>query len=77
MAFDWPRMHKHEEQIENDIFDRVLEQITEHYGVEDIKDITEAQWDEINKWQEENVGDYSPMNLGFTDVYNHWEMENE
>ena len=77
MAFEWHRMHKHEEQIENDVFDRVQQQIIEHYGIEELSELTEAQWEEIHKWQEENVSEYSPMNLGFSDTYNMWEMQNE
>ena len=34
MAFEWHRIHKHEEQIENDIYSRVNDQILENYGVE-------------------------------------------
>ena len=30
MAFEWHRMHKHEEQIENDIYDRVCTQVSEY-----------------------------------------------
>ena len=73
MSFEWHRMHKHEEQIENDVYERVSEQILEHYGLEDLSELTEEQWIEIHKWQEENVSEYSPMNMGFSDCYNQWE----
>ena len=77
MSFEWHRMHKHEEQIENDVYERVSEQILEHYGVENLAELTEEHWEEIHKWQEENVSEYSPMNSGFSDCYNQWENENE
>ena len=39
MAFEWHRMHKHEEQIENDIHDRVCTQVCEHYEIEDVREL--------------------------------------
>ena len=41
MSFEWHRMHKHEEQIENDVYDRVMTQILEHYEIEDLSELTE------------------------------------
>ena len=75
--FNWHRMHKHEEQIENDVYDRLQTQLLEHYEIEELSELTEAQWVEIHKWQKENVSEYSPMNLGFSDCYNQWEMHND
>ena len=75
--FNWPRMHKHEEHIEREAYDSVETAILDHYKIEDIAELTEKQWVEIHAWQEQNVGEYSPMNIGFSDVYNYWEMQNE
>ena len=75
--FDWPRMHKDEEHIEREAYSCVEHAICQHYDIEDITELTEAQWEEIHAWQEENVGEYSQMNIGFSDVYAYWEMENE
>ena len=75
--FDWPRMHKDEEYIERQAYDCVETAILDHYKIEDIAELTEKQWEEIHAWQEENVSEYSPMNMAFSDVYNYWEMENE
>jgi len=75
--FSWPRMHKDEERIEREAYDCVETVILNHYEIEDIADLTKEQWDEIHEWQEEYVGEYSPMNIGFSDVYNYWEMQNE
>ena len=49
MSFEWHRMHKHEEQIENDVYDRVMTQILEHYEIEELSQLTEAQWEEIHQ----------------------------
>ena len=74
--FDWPRMHKDEEYIERQAYDSVETAILNHYNIEDIAELTKEQWVDIHAWQEENVSEYSPMNLGFSDLYNYWEMEN-
>jgi len=75
--FDWARMYKDEEYIEREAYSCVETAICKHYDIEEISSLTEAQWVEIHAWQEENVGEYSPMNMGFSDVYNVWEMNNE
>ena len=73
MAFEWHRIHKHEEQIENDIFDRVCEQVREHYEVEDVVELTKEQIAEIEHFMEEYIGEYSVMRSGFADLFNHLE----
>ena len=75
--FDWARMYKDEEYLEREAYTCVETALCNHYDVEDVADITEAQWEDIHAWQEENVGEYSPMNMGFSDVYSYWEMERE
>ena len=75
--FDWARMYKDEGYLEREAYSCVETALCNHYDVEDVADITEAQWEDIHAWQEENVGEYSPMNIGFSDVYSYWEMEQE
>mgnify|MGYP001158627200 FL=1 len=73
MAFEWNRIHKHEEQVENDIFDRVSEQICSFYNVEDVADLTIEQMDEVRAFVDNDLSEYSIMQRGFTDVFNYWE----
>ena len=73
MAFEWHRIHKHEEQIENDIFDRVSEQVREHYEIEDVLDLTKDQIAEIEHFMEEYIGEYSVLRRGCADLFNHLE----
>ena len=73
MSFDWNRIHKHEEQVENDIFDRVSEQICSFYNVEDVADLTIEQMDEVRSFVDNDLSEYSIMQRGFTDVFNYWE----
>ena len=76
MAFEWHRMHKWEENIERDVTDGVEEQICEHYGVEDVLELTSEQMDEVRAFREEHVSEYSPMNWGFSNVIMRYEDEN-
>ena len=73
MSFDWNRIHKHEEQVENDIYDRVSEQICYFYNVEDVADLTIEQMDEVRAFVDNDLSEYSIMQRGFTDVFNYWE----
>ena len=73
MSFDWNRIHKHEEQVENDIFDRVSEQICSFYNVEDVADLTIEQMDEVRSFVDNDLSEFSIMQRGFTDVFNYWE----
>ena len=75
--FEWARMYKAEEYIEREAYSAVETAITDHYNITEVADLTQEQWDDIHEWQEKNVSEYSPMNIGFADVYNVWEMENE
>jgi len=76
MAFEWHRMHKWEENIEREITDAVEQQVTEQYGVDSVVDLTEEQVNEVMAWRDEHVSEYSPMYIGFTNLYNTWENEN-
>ena len=74
MSFDWPRIHKWEENIERDITDSVWEYICEFYGVEEISELTTEQIQEVEAFRDE-LNEYSLMQWGFSNVINHWESE--
>ena len=76
MAFEWHRMHKWEENIERDVTEALEEQICEHYGVDDVLELTAEQMDEVRAFREEYVSEYSPMNWGFSNVIMRYEDEN-
>ena len=76
MAFEWPRMHKWEENIERDVTEALEEQICEQYSVEDVLELTSEQMDEVRAFREEYVSEYSPMNWGFSNVIMRYEDEN-
>lgn len=71
----WHRPHKTEEYYENQINEQVWEQITEHFGVEEITEITPGQIKEIEEWREENLSEYSVLQVGFSNFMQMWESE--
>lgn len=75
MAFEWHRIHKWEDNIESQVTDAVYEYVCEFYGVEEVGELTEGQVNEIMAFRDE-LNEYSPMQWGFSNLYNHWENEN-
>jgi len=76
MAFEWPRSHKWEENIEREVTDGLCELIYEQYGVDEVSELTEDQIDEVMAYRDE-LSEYSPLQWAFSNVYNEWEMDNE
>lgn len=71
----WHRPHKSEEYYEREICDQVWEQITEHFGVGEITEITPEQMKEVEEWREENLSEYSVLQVGFSNFISQWESE--
>ena len=76
MAFNWPRSHKWEENIEHEVTDGLRELIYEQYGVDEVSELTEEQIDEVMAYRDE-LSEYSPLQWAFSNVYSEWEMDNE
>ena len=76
MAFEWNRIHKSEDYVDNIVSEIVFERVTEHYEVEDVIDLTQEQLEEIVYFREHELQEYSPLQRGFSDVINRWESEN-
>ena len=76
MAFEWNRIHKSEEYLERIINELVFEQVTEHYAVDLIEELTRDQIDELEHFRNEVLHEYSPLQIGFSDVIQMWESEN-
>ena len=69
-------MHKWEENLEGQITDAVYEFVCEQYGVEEVTELTVEQFKEVNQFYEE-MNEYSVMHIGFVNLTNHWQDENE
>lgn len=76
MAFEWNRIHKSEEYLERIINELVFEQVTEHYAVDSIEELTRDQINELEHFKNDVLNEYSPLQIGFSDVIQMWESEN-
>lgn len=74
MSFEWPRIHKWDENIENQVTDAVYEYVFEFYGVSEVGELTEEQINEVAAFRDE-ISEYSPMQIGFSNIVNHWDSE--
>jgi hypothetical protein len=70
MSFDWDRIHKWEENHERSIIEDVEEYVCEYYGVEDIFDLTEEQVNDLENFRNNDLNEYSVMQVGFRDMLN-------
>lgn len=70
--FEWHRIHKHEDNIENDVTDRVFEYVCEYYEVEDILDLTEEQISQVQDFRDK-LNEFSVMQIGFSNLIMQWE----
>ena len=75
MSYDYPRIHKAEENIERQVTEWVEEHILEFFGVDEISELTEDQVDEVIAFRED-LNEYSPMQIGYSNVISMWESEN-
>ena len=73
MAFEWPKIYKSEEWFEQQATEWVFDYICEFYDVEDIEDLTEEQIEEIVQYRENDLNEYSPMQMGFSNIITQWE----
>ena len=73
--FHWDKMYKHEENIERDITERVEEYVKEFYNVDSIYDLTDDQINELDNFRNNDISEYSVMQIGFSNVINDWENE--
>ena len=76
MTFEWNRIHKHEDNIEIDVTDRVFEYVFEYYGVEELSELTQEQISQIEDFRDK-LNEFSVMQIGFSNLINQWENEND
>ena len=72
MAFEWNRIHKWEERIESDVTDSVFEVVCEHYGIDEVEDLTKEQIEEVREFWD-GMNEYSPIYIGFSNLFNYLE----
>ena len=74
MKYDWPRVHKVEENLMIDINDLVYEHVMEHFGIEDIEDLSEEQIDEVETFRLQ-LSEYSVLQGGYSNLIGLWESQ--
>ena len=75
MAFEWNRIHKSEQYVDSIVEDMVLEQVCDHYGVDDIEDLSADQIDEISYFRDKVLNEFSCLQWGFSNVISLWECQ--
>ena len=75
MSFDIPRVHKWEENIEREVTDELYSYVCEHYGVDEIADLSEEQINEVESYRDNDLNEYSPLQIGFSNIIQNWESE--
>ncbi|MEK9700227.1 MAG: hypothetical protein VW270_30880 [Candidatus Poseidoniales archaeon] len=73
MSFEWYKLYKWEENIESEVTDRVFDYVYEYYGIENIEELTEEQIAEIREFTENTLNEYSPIQWGFSNLFNQWD----
>jgi hypothetical protein len=73
--YTWHRIHKAEDNLGQIIDEWVHEHVMEWFGVEDIADLTEDQIQEVENFRHNELNEYSPLQWGFSSLYNYWESE--
>lgn len=76
MAYEWPRIYKAEENIEHQVTELVAEHVCEFFEVECVTELTKDQIDEVVEFRSD-LNEYSPMQIGYSNVINQWENEND
>lgn len=75
--FDWNRVHKSEEYLDNIISETVFDFVCNFYNVVDILELTRQQIEEVEFYRINKLSEYSPLQRGFSDLLNRWDSEFE
>ena len=75
MSYEWPRIHKVEDNFYMEISEVVYEHVLTHYGVDEIEDLTQEQINEIDTYRSCQLGEYSIMQAGYSNIINMWESQ--
>ena len=70
--YSWGRIYKTEEFYESQIISDVIENVLEHFEVEEIEMLTEDQIEQVRSFRDD-LNEYSVMQIGYSDLINIWE----
>ena len=72
MKYDWLKIYNASIAIECQIIDFVREHVLSHFGVEEIKELTEENITEVRGFLD-TIGVYNFMGIGYADILAEWE----
>lgn len=72
MSFDWYKRYKLEEWVEREVTESVYDYVLDYYQVSEVDELTENQIEELREFMDE-VLEYSPIRIGFSNLLNDWE----
>ena len=72
MKYDWLKIYKAEDNIEIQITDLVSEHVLSHFGVEEVKELTEENITEVQAFWD-TIGEYNFMGIGYSAIIAEWE----
>jgi len=73
MKFEWYKLHKLDEWIEREVTEAVEERICEYFEIDETNEMTQEQYEAVFEFREEEVPEYSAIQMGFSNVLNAWE----
>ena len=75
MSYEVNRVHKVEENLCREICEYVYAHVTEYFDVDTIEELTEEQIEEVEAYRSCRLGEYSVLQVGYSDVINLWESQ--
>ena len=75
MSYEWPRIHKVEDNFYMEISDVVCAHVLTHYGVDEIEELTEEQIPELAYFRTHYLSEYSVLQAGYSNLINMWESQ--
>ena len=72
-GFQWEKIYNTEEMIALQAREEVFNYIFQYYKVEDVDDLTKKQINEIIKFRDQELSEFSNLKSGFNDLIGMWE----
>ena len=75
MSYEVNRVHKVEENFCREICEFVYDHVLEYFGVDAVEELTQEQIDEVDSYRSCQLGEYSVLQVGYSDIINMWESQ--
>ena len=74
MAFQVQKIHKLQDQLENQAYEWAYEDVLEYYGIKELEDLTEDQVEEIFAYSESDECSESYVGMALRSIVDNWEI---